>query len=57
MVLNLIQMKKVQNNSFDYRGELHYEENGKYFYKKYGTKLMTLSKKEFEKRQKQSNGT
>lgn len=50
-------MEKKISNSFIYREEHHYEEDGKYFYTKYGSKKMTISKKEFEKRKKKSNGT
>lgn len=42
--------KKKHTNSFKYRGEYHYEEDGKYFVLRYGTKQLSISKNEFEKR-------
>lgn len=55
-------MKKNQNNqlkenSFYYRKTYHFEEGGKYFSLLYGTKKNSISKKEFEKRQKKQDGT
>lgn len=37
-------------DSFRYRKELYYEEDGKYFVLRYGTKKLSISKKEFEKK-------
>jgi len=45
-------MKTNHSNAFWYRGVYHFEEDGKFFYVKYGTKHLSISKKDFEKRQK-----
>lgn len=50
--LKPIRMQKNHSNSFWYRGVYHFEEDGKFFYVKYGTKHLSISKKDFEKRQK-----
>lgn len=50
-------MRKDHINSFWYRGEYHYEEDGKYFVLRYGTKQLSISKNEFEKRQKKQDAS
>lgn len=47
--------KKNQSNSFTYRGEDYYEEDGKYWKLKFGTRRMSVSKKDFYKLKEKAN--
>lgn len=44
-----------EGNAFTYRGEYYYEEDGKYWKLKFGTRRMSVSKKDFYKLKEKAN--